>query len=82
MPRTNVNAVLDLDVPYPPLPEQKRIAAIPDELKANSTGLAFVSQRELDPLAGLEQSILHKAFAGEPTADRVRAEPVLAKAGA
>ena len=56
------------------------IEAIPDELKTNSTGLAFVSQRELDPLAGLEQSILHKAFAGEPTADR--AEPVLAEAGA
>ena len=53
------------------------IAAIPDELKANSTGLAFVSRRELDPSAGLEQSILHKAFAGEPTA-----EPVLAEAGA
>ena len=77
MPRTNVNAVLDLDVPYPPLPEQKRIAAVPDELKTNSTGLACAARRKLDPLAGLEQSILHKAFAGEPTA-----EPVLAEAGA
>ena len=56
------------------------IAAIPDELKTNSTGLAFVSRRKLDLLAGLKQSILHKAFAGEPTADR--AEPVLAEAGA
>ena len=60
------------------------IAAIPDELKANSTGLACAARRELDLLAGLEQSILHKAFAGELTADRVRAEPdrVLAEAGA
>ena len=56
------------------------IAAILDELKANSTGLAFVSQRKLDPLAGLKQSIPHKAFAGELTAG----EPgrALAEAGA
>ena len=54
------------------------IAAIPDELKTNSTGLACAARREPDPLAGLKQSIPHKAFAGELTA----AEPVLAKAGA
>ena len=60
------------------------IEAIPDELKTNSTGLACAARRKLDLLAGLEQSILHKAFAGELTADRVRAEPdrALAEAGA
>ena len=69
-------------IPLPPLPEQKRIVAILDELKANSTGLVCAARRKLDLLAGLKQSILHKAFAGELTADRVRAEPVLAEAGA
>ena len=80
MPRANVNAVLDFDVPLPPLPEQKRIVAIPDELKTNSTGLAFVSRRKLDLSADLKQSILHKAFAGELTAGEP--DRVLAEAGA
>ena len=56
------------------------IEAIPDELKANSTGLVCAARRKLDPLAGLKQSILHKAFAGELTAGEP--EPVLAEAGA
>ena len=67
-------------IPLPTLPEQKRIVAILDELKANSTGLVCAARRKLDLLAGLKQSIPHKAFAGELTADR--AEPVLAEAGA
>lgn len=31
MPRANVNAILDFNLPLPPLPEQKRIVAILDE---------------------------------------------------
>ena len=79
-PGINRNRVYNLEAAFPPLPEQKRIVAILDELKANSTGLVCAARRKLDLLAGLKQSILHKAFAGELTADR--AEPVLAEAGA
>ena len=71
------SALAGVEIPLPPLPEQKRIVAILDELKANSTGLVCAARRKLDLLAGLKQSILHKAFAGELTA-----EPVLAEAGA
>ena len=72
--------VKNTTIPIPPLPEQKRIVAILDELKANSTGLVCAARRKLDLLAGLKQSILHKAFAGEPTADEP--DRVLAEAGA
>ena len=79
-PGINRNRVYNLEAAFPPLPEQKRIVAILDELKANSTGLVCAARRKLDLLAGLKQSILQKAFAGEPTAGEP--EPVLAKAGA
>ena len=42
--------------------------------------MAAAARRELDLLAGLEQSIPHKAFAGEPTAGEP--DRVLAEAGA
>ena len=77
-PAVNDGQVRKQPIAFPPLPEQKRIVAILDELKANSTGLVCAARRKLDLLAGLKQSILHKAFAGELTAD----EPVLAEAGA
>ena len=81
-PQITRKSLSPVQIPLPPLPEQKRIVAILDELKANSTGLVCAARRKLDLLAGLKQSILHKAFAGELTADRVRAEPVFAEAGA
>ena len=78
--KLNQAKMREIPISLPPLPEQKRIVAILDELKANSTGLVCAARRKLDLLAGLKQSILHKAFAGELTAG----EPgrALAEAGA
>ena len=82
VPIVNKSKFNSIPILLPPLPEQKRIVAILDELKANSTGLVCAARRKLDLLAGLKQSIPHKAFAGELTADRVLAEPAFAEAGA
>ena len=71
-----------LTFPFHPSPNKSAIVAIPGELKTNSTGLACAARRKLDPAAGLKQSILHKAFAGELTADRAEPDRVLAEAGA
>ena len=68
-----------LNVPLPPLSEQKRIVSILDECQTNSIKLICVSQRKLDLLAGLKQSILQKAFSGELT---TKPDRILAKAGA
>ncbi len=54
--------------PFPPLPEQERIADELDSLAASVHQLAQITQRKLQNLSELKQSILQKAFAGELTA--------------
>ena len=75
---TNVAAIYyktlqNVLVVFPPLPEQKRIAAILDRLAAETQRLEAIYQHKLANLAELKQSILHKAFSGEFTAQPERA---------
>ena len=58
-------------VPLPPIPEQKQIVATLDKLSAEKQSLVRIYETKASALAELKQSILHKAFAGELTADRV-----------
>ena len=56
----------------PSLPEQKRIVAILDTLTAQTNRLESIYQHKLADLAELKQSLLHKAFSGELTAQPER----------
>ncbi|MFC1734783.1 restriction endonuclease subunit S [Candidatus Hydrogenedentota bacterium] len=54
--------------------KQKRVVSRLDDLSCRCDRLESIYQQKLDALAELKQSILHKAFAGELTADHVLAE--------
>ena len=68
-PGINRNDVYKIKFTFPPLPEQKRIVAILNELSDRTKCLEVIYQQKLTALAELKQSILQKAFAGELTAD-------------
>jgi restriction endonuclease S subunit len=71
--------IQDFIVPLPPLPEQERIVAILDEASAQSKQLEQISTNKLDHLTNLKQSLLHKAFTGELTADKTAADRTLSE---
>lgn len=61
LPRLSPKALAEIDIPLPPLTEQKRIAAILDQADA----LRRLRRRALDRLNALGQSIFHEMF-GDP----------------
>jgi type I restriction enzyme S subunit len=61
--------LLEITIPIPPLPEQQRIVAKLDSLKDQTQALTDAYQRKLAALQELKQSLLHKAFTGELTAN-------------
>jgi type I restriction enzyme S subunit len=68
-------------VQIPTLPEQERIVAVLDEASTNSATLARIGEQKLAHLTDLKQSLLHKAFTGELTADSKAADRSLSEAG-
>ena len=66
--------------PFASLPEQQAIAAKLDALSKETKNLKSIYQQELTALAELKQSILHKAFTGELTADTKVADRTLSEA--
>jgi restriction endonuclease S subunit len=54
--------------PFPSVTEQSRIVTELDKLREQTQCLESIYQRKLDALDELEKSLLHKAFAGELTA--------------
>ena len=68
--------------PFAPLPEQQAIVARLDALSEETRSLEEVQQRKLETLTELKQSILHKAFTGELTADAKAVDHSLSEAGA
>jgi len=67
--------------PFAPLPEQRAIAAKLDALSVETKSLEAVQQIKLAALTELKQSILHKAFTGELTADTNAVDRSLSAAG-
>lgn len=65
LPRANMNAVLDFEIPLPPLPEQQSIVKKLDAVSAETKKLEAIYQQKLDDLDELKKSILDKAFKGE-----------------
>ncbi len=66
--------------PFAPLPEQQAITAKLDALSEQTNTLKKVQQHKLTALNELKQSILHKAFTGELTADTKVADCTLSEA--
>ena len=81
-PHLNISDIRKFPIPIPPLSEQAIIVSLIGNLWGKFNRVENCFRVKANALAGLKQSILHKAFAGELTADRVRAQPVLAEAGA
>ena len=71
----------DFVILLPPLAEQARIAAILDEASKRSKQLEQISTQKIEHLTNLKQSLLHKAFTGELTADKKAADQTLSEAG-
>ena len=59
-----------LRIPIPSLPVQSKVAQNLDVLLTQSQRLEAIYQQKLTALNELKQSILHKAFTGELTADQ------------
>ncbi len=53
-----------VDIPLPPLAEQKRIAAEFDALSAETRRLASLHGRKCGALGELKKTVLHRAFSG------------------
>ena len=70
-----------LSVPIPPFSKQEAIASTLDELSEETLRLGSLFQQKLTALTELKQSILHKAFTGELTADAKAASRTLLEAG-
>lgn len=77
-PRVRIAAVRELPIAVPSSAEQERIVAILDEAFTGIASAVANTEKKLDALAELKQSILQKAFAGDLTA---AADKVLAEAG-
>ena len=73
-------AISALQIELPSPDQQQTIVITLASVMERTKTLEQIYHSKIVSLAGLKQSILHKAFAGELTADR--AEPVLAEAGA
>lgn len=67
--------------PFPPLKQQKAIVSTLNDLRANKQNLTTLYRDRQNHLSTLKQSILHKAFTGELTADPKAADIPLKEAG-
>ena len=65
---SSVRLLKEINIPLPPLPEQKRIVAQLDELSAASKRLEALYKQKQKALEELKQALLHKAFSGDLTA--------------
>jgi len=59
--------VLEINIPIPPLSEQKKIVKILEELEIKTKRLEEIYQKKIEYLEELEKSILERAFNGELT---------------
>lgn len=64
-PSLNATKILTTQLPVPPLPEQRRIVAYLDDLRAKVDNLKELQEETSKELDALLPSILSKAFTGE-----------------
>ncbi len=64
-PRVNLSDVRNIEIFFPPLPEQQRIVLKLDSLRKQTKRLETLYQSKLTALDELKKALLHKAFNGE-----------------
>ena len=62
--RLMTDQIRSIDIPAPPLAEQRRVVAHLDALSAETRRLAAIYERKLAALAALKKALLHRAFSG------------------
>ncbi len=65
VPKLNQGNSKVIQIPIPPLPEQKRIVAQLDVLQEQTKKLEAIYQNKIEDLEELKKSILQKVFNGE-----------------
>jgi type I restriction enzyme S subunit len=65
LPSLKLSQIKEIQLPFPPLSEQKRIVAYLDNLREKIEKLKQLQQKQLEELTELKNSILDKAFKGE-----------------
>jgi len=65
LPSLNLSLIKNLEIPLPPLSEQKKIVDYLDDLREKVEKLKQLQQKQLEELNELKNSILDKAFRGE-----------------
>ena len=65
MDNLNQGILSDLDIPFPPLAEQRGIVGRLDSLSAETKKLEGIYQRKVESLEELKKSVLQRAFEGE-----------------
>ena len=65
MPRADMSAILNPEIPLPPLPEQRRIAAILKEQMAAVDKARAAAEAELAAINALPAALLRRAFNGK-----------------
>lgn len=65
MPSIRKTVIQKLQIPLPPLPEQKRIVAYLDKIQQKVQSLQALQETTEEEIKKLKESILHKAFRGE-----------------
>ncbi|MCL6511321.1 MAG: restriction endonuclease subunit S [Anaerolineae bacterium] len=65
MPRADMDHLLQLEIPFPPLSEQRRIAGILREQMAAVERARAAAQAELEAIQALPAALLRRAFSGE-----------------
>jgi type I restriction enzyme S subunit len=61
----NAQLLSKIQLPLPPLSEQKKIVTYLDDLREKIKKLKQLQQKQLEELTELKNSILEKAFKGE-----------------
>ena len=65
VPKLNQGSLVSIEIPVPPLEEQKRIVARLDLMKAKTSEMVAAYDAKLQAAKNLRQSILEAAFAGQ-----------------
>lgn len=65
MPRADMDQLFNLDIPLPPLAEQRRIAAALNDRMAAVKRARKAAEEELEAIKRLPAALLRRAFAGE-----------------
>ena len=65
MPRANMRELMKMNIPFPPISEQKRIAAKLNEQMKYTTELTESIEQELNVIKALPASLLKKSLVGE-----------------